>query len=308
MEQENIDIFNLNVDDFVETKAVKKEQEFYRPDPKNGKDGVYKSLIRFVPFYKDPKKSKINKYSYWLTDPISGDGFSVDCPTTVGQKSFIYDTYWKLKKSNSVAEQKLSESFRRKENHYALVQIIKDDNDPELVGKIKIFKFGMKLNNIFQSELQPEYGRPYNPFDPFKGRIMALTVTTVAGWSNYDSSKFVGDEAAPILNGKALEKNAESMSAFTEFLKKNSPDLSKYDYVEMTDEIKERVKTIIEKTVPSMRSTEAVQKEASRSQNISIPSTPSSAPAPDTKQVSLDDLNLDDVNNDDFDQELYSGL
>ena len=92
------DIFNLNNDDFIE-KETSKESDFYKPDPKRGKDNVYKSLIRFVPFHKDPKKSKVKKYHYWLVDPLTGDGISVDCPSTVNQKSVIQDTFWKLKKS-----------------------------------------------------------------------------------------------------------------------------------------------------------------------------------------------------------------
>jgi hypothetical protein len=155
------DIFNLSNDDFVE-KSTSRESEFYKPSAKDGKDNVYKSLIRFIPWHLDPRKSKIKKYSYWLEDPLTGDGFSVDCPSTINQKSVLQDTFWKLKKSASVAEQKLSDKFKRRENYYALVQIIKDDQKPDLVGKIKVFKFGQKLNAIIQSELQPEYGNPCN--------------------------------------------------------------------------------------------------------------------------------------------------
>jgi hypothetical protein len=299
------DIFNLNNDDFVE-KTETRESELYKPDPKKGKDNVYKSLIRFVPFHKDPKKSKVKKFSYWLTDPLTGDSFSVDCPSSVNQKSIIQDTYWKLKKSPSVAEQKLSDKFKRRENYYALVQILKDDQDPSLVGKIKVLKFGQKLNNILQSELQPEYGKPYNPFDPFKGRVMALTVTIVAGYNNYDVSKFVGDETPLLLDGKPLEQTPQDMAKFVEFLKTNSPDLSNYDYKDWNDETRDKVKSVIENTVPAMRTTEAIQKEAAKPQNISV-----SAPAmvaEDTK-IDLDDLNLDlDGDDDDFSNDLYSGL
>jgi len=299
------DIFNLNNDDFVE-KTETRESELYKPDPKKGKDNVYKSLIRFVPFHKDPKKSKVKKFSYWLTDPLTGDSFSVDCPSSVNQKSIIQDTYWKLKKSPSVAEQKLSDKFKRRENYYALVQILKDDQDPSLVGKIKVLKFGQKLNNILQSELQPEYGKPYNPFDPFKGRVMALTVTIVAGYNNYDVSKFVGDETPLLLDGKPLEQSAPAMAKFVEFLKTGSPDLSNYDYKDWNDETRDKVKTVIENTVPAMRTTESIQKEASRPQNISV-----SAPAMEMSEpaISLDDLNLDlDGEDDDFNSDLYSGL
>jgi len=297
------DIFNLDANDFVE-KTETRESELYKPDPKKGKDNVYKSLVRFVPFHKDPKKSKVKKYSYWLTDPLTSEGFSVDCPSSVNQKSIIQDTYWKLKKSTSVAEQKIAENFKRRENYYALVQILKDEQDTSLVGKIKVLKFGQKLNNIIQGELQPEYGKPYNPFDPFKGRIMALTVSIVAGYNNYDLSKFVGEGTPLLFNGKPLESSPEVMNKFVEFLKENSPDLSNYDYKEWTDETREKVKSVIENTVPSMRTTESINREASKPSNISISSA--SATVDNNKIDSLDDLNLDISS--DFEDDLYAGL
>ena len=306
------DIFNLDANDYIE-KNESKESELYKPDPKKGKDGVYKSLIRFVPFHKDPKKSKIKKFSYWLVDPLTGDGFSVDCPSSIHQKSILQDTFWKLKKSPSVAEQKLSDKFKRRENYYALVQIIKDEQDPTLVGKFKVFKFGQKLNNIIQSELQPEYGKAYNPFDPFKGRLMALTVNVSGGYNNYDLSKFVGDETPVMLDAKPLQANQAEMNKFLEHLKANSPDLGNYEYKEWTDEVRDKVKSVVENIVPSMRSTEQMTKEISKPQNISLETehvhTPSVTPAGSIdspgKTISLDELDLD---TDDFSNDLYKDL
>ena len=304
---ETHDIFSLSNEDFIE-KTETKESELYKPNPKNGKDNTYKALIRFIPFHKDPKKSKIRKYAYWLIDPLTSNGFSVDCPSTINQKSILQDTFWKLKKSPSVAEQKLAENFKRRENYYALVQILKDEQDPSLVGKIKVFKFGQKLNNILQSELQPEYGKPYNPFDPFKGRIMALNVTIVAGYNNYDSSKFVGDEAPVMFNGKPLKQEQAAMEGFKQYLVDNSPDLSNYDYKEWTDDIREKVKSVIENTVPSMRTTESMRNDVSKPQNISVEtSKPKVEKVPENKAVDIESLNLD-LDNTSFDDELYSGL
>jgi hypothetical protein len=302
------DIFNLDSNDFVE-KTETRESEFYKPDPKKGKDNTYKALVRFVPFFKDPKKSKVKKYSYWLTDSLTQESFSVDCPSTINQKSIIQDTYWKLKKSPSVAEQKLADKFKRRENYYALVQILKDDQDPCLVGKIKVLKFGQKLNNIIQGELQPEYGKPYNPFDPFKGRVMALTVSIVAGYNNYDLSKFVGEETPVMLDGKPLEQNSQEMARFVEFLKTSSPDLSNYDYKEWNDEMRDKVRSVIENAVPTMRTTESIQREAARPANISLntATTNSSFEADNKKIDNLDDLNLD-LDNSEFEDDLYAGL
>jgi len=298
------DLFNLDANDFIE-KNEKRESELYKPDPKNGKDNVYKALIRFIVFFKDPKKSKVKKYSYWLTDPLTGDSFSVDCPSSVGQKSTLQDAFWKLKKSQSVAEQKLSEKFKRRENYYALIQIVKDENDPSNVGKIKVFKFGQKLNKVLQDELQPEYGTPYNPFDPLKGRLMSLTVTVQGGFNNYDLSKFVGEAAPLMIDGTPIQATQVDMNRLSEHLKANSPDLSKYDFQEWTDEVREKVKSVIDNTVPMMRTTEGLKNEMAKPQNISIDSAPKSG---DGRTAEIEDLNLDTDSTDDFDKDLYAGL
>jgi len=304
------DIFNLDSQDFVE-KTTSKESDLYKPNAKDGKDNTYKALIRFIPFWKDPKKSKIKKFSYWLEDPLTGDGFSVDCPSTINQKSVLQDTFWKLKKSQSVAEQKLSDKFKRRENYYALIQILKDDQRPEMVGKIKILKFGQKLNAIIQSELQPEYGQPYNPFDLIKGRPMALHVTLNAGFNNYDLSKFIGDAFPAIMNSKQIEGTQESMRAFFEHLKTASPDLSMYDYREWDDDTHSKVKSIIENTVPSMRTSENIARESASASRTSRPSvdidlTPSTV---DEKPFDINNINFDGLEEGgDFEKDLYAGL
>ncbi len=309
------DIFNLDADDFVE-KAETKKSDLYSADPKKGKDNTYKSLIRFVPYFKDPKKSKIKKFGYWLTNPITGDSFPVDCPSTIGQKSILQDTFWKLKKSPSISEQKLSDKFKRKESYFAIIQVIKDENNPEAVGKFFPFKFGQKLNNIIQSELQPEYGAPCNPFDPFKGRIMALNVTIVAGFNNYDTSKFVGDGTPIQMDGAPITEDKKCMEKFVAYLEANSPDLSKYFYKEWDDETREKIKAVIENTVPSLRNIETMGNEMSKNsgRNISLENSSApkreSAPSADIKELTLDDLNLDEglSESDDFNDSLYADL
>jgi hypothetical protein len=319
MENNDFDIFNMSPEDMVEPKTESRESDFYKPDPKKGKDNVYKALVKFVLNPKDPKKkSKIKKYSYWLTDPLTGDGFSVDCPSTINQKSVLQDTFWKLKKSQSVSEQKLSEKFKRRENYYALVQILKDEQNPSLVGKIKIFKFGQKVNKMIQDELQPEFGQPNNIWDPMKGKVFQLVVNISGGFNNYDNCKFVGSGNPVILADGTPVVTPENIEKFKEQWSKNSPDLSICDYQEWSDETRDKVKSVIENTVPALRTTESLSsglaKTSSSATNISLDETPATRPHTPAEnaapaEVNLNDLNLDDLNKvDDFNSDLYGDL
>ena len=252
----NLDIFNLDAESFV-TKINQtgglKDLEFYKPYPEDGKDGVYKSLIRLIPNSENPAKSKIHKYYVYLNDPVSGNGFAVDCPSTVGKRSILKDLFWKLKNSHSAAEQELAKSFSRKEDFYSLIQIVQDKNNPDLEGKIMIFKFGKKINEMIEAQLQPEYGDACNPYDLFEGREFAISVRKVGEWNNYDLCSFVGERTPIKIQGAQMKKNQEDMDKILEYLNNGPRNLSAFDYKDWDDEVTDKVMSVIRNTVPEQR-------------------------------------------------------
>jgi len=280
----NLDIFNLDAEAFVTKTAQQgggKDLEFYKPYPEDGKDGVYKSLIRFVPNPVDPAKSKVHKYYVYLNDPVSGDGFSVDCPSTVGKKSILKDLFWKLKNSHSAADQELAKKFSRKEDFYSLIQIVQDKNEQELEGIILIFKFGKKLNDMIEAQLQPEYGDPCNPYDLFEGREFAVSVRKVGEWNNYDLCSFVGEKTAIRVNGVGMKKNQDDMKSVLDYLNEGPQNLTSFDYKDWDDDVTDKVMTVIKNTVPEQRVINEIMGGVS---------TAKSTPAPAAKQTSTSDL------------------
>jgi hypothetical protein len=274
----------LDAEAFVTKTAQQgggKDLEFYKPYPEDGKDGVYKSLIRFVPNPVDPAKSKVHKYYVYLNDPVSGDGFSVDCPSTVGKKSILKDLFWKLKNSHSAADQELAKKFSRKEDFYSLIQIVQDKNKPELEGKIMIFKFGKKLNDMIEAQLQPEYGDPCNPYDLFEGREFAVSVRKVGEWNNYDLCSFVGEKTAIRVNGVGMKKNQDDMKTVLDYLNEGPKNLTSFDYKDWDDDVTDKVMTVIKNTVPEQRVINEIMGGVS---------TAKSTPAPAAKQTSTSDL------------------
>jgi len=276
--EDNFDIFNLPADAFI-TPEKKSTSEFYSPSADKGRDGVYKSLVRFLPNIHNPAQSKIMKYYVWLTDPSTGDGFSVDCPSTVGQKSVLKDMYWKLKKSESVKDQELAqEYFGRVESHYAIIQVLKDPNAPELEGKIMIYKFGAKINQKIEAMLKPEFGEPVNPFDLFEGKTFALHIVKKMKWNNYDQCAFVGERTPLVLDGTPIQKTKEDMGKVSTWLKDNSPDITKYGYQEWDQEMTNRVHATIAKIVPDGRMVEEMTNSAIAEGNTGANAAPAVAP------------------------------
>jgi len=280
----NLDIFNLDAESFV-TKTKKEgsvDLEFYKPYPESGKDGVYKSLVRFVPNHVDPTKSKIHKYYVYLNDPVSGDSFSVDCPSTVGKKSVLKDIFWKLKNSHSAADQELAKNFSRKEDYYALVQIVQDKNNTEAEGKVMIFKFGKKLNDMLEAQLKPEYGSPCNPFDLFEGKLFSIHSRKVGEWNNYDLCSFVGEKGPIEIEGKKMEKNQSDMKTIMEYLETGPKNLSSFDYKDWDDALTEKIMGVIRNTVPDGRLVNEIMSgvnttSSSNSQSYSSPAPTSQA-------------------------------
>ena len=254
MENQDFDIFNLDNEAFVKQEVKRDEDEsLYKPYPELGKDGVYKSLIRFLPNVTNPKKSKIHQYYVWLKDPVDGTNMKALCPSTVGKKSILKDIFWKLKNSPSAKDQEISKSFSRKEDFYSLIQIVKDPNRPDLEGKIMVLKFGRKVNDLIEQQIKPEFGNPSNPYDLFEGKNFGLHVRKVGEWNNYDLCQFVGDKTPLLVEGNAVEKTEKSRDIITKYLQSGPLDLEKYDFKDWSEEENEKIMRIVRNTIPDGR-------------------------------------------------------
>lgn len=232
-------------------KPARQEDVVYKPKAADGKDNVYKAVVRFIPWFKNPKKSVIEKWTGWMEDPTTGKGRYVDCPSSVGQESPLFRMWKKLKDSENPYEREMSKLFSRRLNCYCLVQIVKDAQNPELEGKIKVFKFGKKLKDKIEAELNPEIGEPRDPFNLLKGRRFVLHITKQGEWDNYDNSKFDG-EPYPILHTpegnidlRDAMKDANVKKQAAEWLEKASPDLEEFGFKEWDETTTNLVNSVI---------------------------------------------------------------
>ena len=241
----DFDIFNLSVDaiDTHEAPSASREDVIYKPTADEGKDGTYKALIRFVPNPENPRKSLIRKYVHWLTDP-SGSGRLVDSPASVGEKCPIQDAFFRLRKSDSAMDRKISEKLKRREQYYALVKIIKDPQHPEFEGQYKIFKFGYKIKEKIDEELSPSFGEPTQVFDLFEGKNFELIITRQGDYNNYDKSKFSASRTAVQVAGRNAERTKEDMAAIKEELEK-APKMEAYEYKAWDDQTRDFVNTVL---------------------------------------------------------------
>ena len=241
----DFDIFNLSVSDVETHKQTTSTTEdvIYRPSADDGKDGTYKALIRFVPNPDNPRKSLVRKYVHWLTD-AAGNGRLIDSPSSVGEKCPIQDAFFRLRKSDSAIDRKMSEKLKRREQYYALIKVIKDPQRPELEGQYRIFKFGYKIKEKIDEELSPAFGEPTQVFDLFEGKNFELIITRQGEYNNYDKSKFSASRSAVMVGDAPAERTQESMNVIKEELE-NAPSLSTYEYKPWDDQARDFVNTVL---------------------------------------------------------------
>lgn len=258
------DLFNLNPDSFSDTKKTRQsDPDLFNPSPDQGKNGTYKSIIRFIPWVEDPEQSKYKKYSAKLVNPLTNERLYVDCPSTTGAPSILWslDTELKnLKESEPQLVEDIRKYFQRYYNYYSLIYIKRDPQLEELEGQIKVYSFGYGIDQLIQQELHPESdliesAKKINPYDLINGKDLVLVVKRkTKNWRDYSQSQFM-KEVSPLIithNGKEIPVSTEpKVAKFTEdFLRKNSPDLSQYFLKEWTDSDYVKIAEFIKAIVP----------------------------------------------------------
>lgn len=233
-QQDEFDIFSNSIENIDLYKRDKKESVFYSPKAKDGADGTYKALIRFMPNVKNPKQPIIRKYTYWLESP-DGKGQSFDSPSTIGEKCPIQQLFYKLNKSESAADRRMAEKLKRREQFYSLIKVIKDPQKPENEGRYFILKYGVKLKQKIDDEMTPSFDEPTQIFNPISGKNFELIVTKQGDFNNFDTSKFQNKKTPVTVNGQPADTSPECKELILAELN-SAPDLSNFEYRAWSDE------------------------------------------------------------------------
>lgn len=224
----------------------------FRPNPKRGQNGVFDALIRFLPNPVDPvNKSIITKFSCYLTHPRTGEKREVDCPSSRGERSILQDTFFNLRGSANPILKENASQFSRKQRYTTLIQVLQCNSQPQLNGKILVWRFGFKVYEKLQAEQNPPIGEPKNPFNLLTGRPFLVRVKEVSGYPNYDSCQFFDMDIAqsgfqiqvPNAQGQLVTQvvtpqtvaTPEGQQAVFDYLQKNAPDVTPYEFKPWTD-------------------------------------------------------------------------
>jgi hypothetical protein len=163
--------------------------KIYKTQPKNSKseDSVYRSQIRIIYNPYDYANSIVNKTTYALKD---ADGFfMVDSSLSIGDKNCpIFKAWKKLHYSDNPTLKALADDkdkngariFDKSESRWCLVQVVSDDNQPELVGHYLYYKLPKFLWDAMNAKMNPAAETKKYPvpvMDLLIGRLIYLEVS-----------------------------------------------------------------------------------------------------------------------------------
>lgn len=263
-EFENVDIFD-SIDagsetlDFLEKKASSMDG-IYRPKITDKKKG-YVATIRFLPnLTKDGKVSQaaVEKHQHYVDFKNHPDLMGYyDCMKNFTDKCDFCTMYWKLRNSKNASDVEKAELISRNTKFYSYVQIVEDEQNKELEGKILVYSYGYKIKEKIKDQKDGISGEPCNVFDLANGKNFKLVIKQLGEYPNYDSSTFmdispisINGKKAPVevdeKSGKNKITNAKVKSKIMEFLMDRTVELDDHAPKEWTGEEKGRVSQVIE--------------------------------------------------------------
>ena len=214
-----------------------------KPSESKSEDGIYRAKIKIVYNPENPKKSFLEQQSYGMQDKQGF--FSVISSLTVEDKSCPIFTSWKkchyaeegsdLWKQAAPKDKNGKQLYDKRFARYVIVQILKDKNQPDLVGKFMLWKLPTSIYNILNQKMNPSkdssymaipvmdylFGRSFNievqpgPDDPKQPLRKTREITYTAEMSN-DVVSCINPDGSPILN----DEEQEILDAYVKKIKK----------------------------------------------------------------------------------------
>lgn len=236
------------------------------------KNKKYSSIIRFLPNPKDPATGNIiGKYVYFLPDPQNPNArIQVDCPSNAGNNNNIMSVAkMTLNKLNNPIYKAIGRHFTRKFYYWALVQVIRDEHQPELEGKVLIFRFSKQVKEKIDHQLEENLAigkKSCIVQDVFKGKNFALIVqekpTETGSITSYESSYFLDDRSGLVINGELLdEPTPENKKKILDYLN-TAPDLNKCKYEPWTPQQEEQYVEIVKSLIDDPKLFNSIYQQA----------------------------------------------
>lgn len=232
-------------------------------DPNKG----WKSVLRLLPNLSQEGKlgelmvpRVINQVR--ITDQKYSDlNGSYDSLDNFGQKRDckLSKLYWTLQDSKNALMVERAQGLKKYTNYYSYALVLEDEQQPELVGKIVIFRYGSTIMNKIQSEKQGDItGESCNVFNLDNGKDLVYMVRMKDKQPDYSNCSFrpnpspisIFDKEKETFKKVPLDENGKIPAKFREIIKNflldREHEIDTYAPRELSEEQKEKIERVIE--------------------------------------------------------------
>ncbi len=254
------------------------DDRFWTPTVDKAGNGY--AVVRFLPASANEDVPFVRVFSHGFQGP--GGWYIENSLTTIGQKDPIGELNQNLWNTGGDEGKEQARKQKRKLQFISNIYVVKDPGNPENEGKVFLYKFGKKIWDKIEAQMNPEFEdeTKVNPFDMWQGADFKLKIRKVAGYRNYDSSEF--DSPTALLDDdSALEAVWNKQYGLNEFI--DPANFKSYD------ELKAKLDRVLGRTAPTTTAAETVVEEESWNEGAS--ETPS-APLSQSPQAGDDDDDL----------------
>ena len=256
------------------------DDRFWKPSVDKAGNGY--AVIRFLPASTGEDVPFVRVFSHGFQGP--GGWYIENSLTTINQKDPVGEMNQMLWNTGGDEGKEQARKQKRKLEFISNIYVVKDPSNPANEGKVFLYKFGKKIWDKINLQMNPEFEdeSPVNPFDFWQGADFKLKIRKVAGYRNYDSSEF--DSAAPLLDDDSqLEAVWNKQYALQEFI--DPKNFKTYD------ELNAKLNRVLGKVAPTTTAEETFipQQEETDSWTESVTSETESAPLSQSPQADSDD-------------------
>jgi hypothetical protein len=256
------------------------DDRFWKPTVDKAGNGY--AVIRFLPASSGEDVPFVRVFSHGFQGP--GGWYIENSLTTINQKDPVGEMNQLLWNTGGDDGKEQARKQKRKLEFISNIYVVKDPSNPSNEGKVFLYKFGKKIWDKINLQMNPEFEdeSPVNPFDFWQGADFKLKIRKVAGYRNYDSSEF--DSAAALLDDDSqLEALWGKQYALQEFVDPKS--------FKTYDELNAKLNRVLGKVAPTTTAEETVipQQEETTSWTESVTGETESAPLSQSPQADSDD-------------------
>jgi hypothetical protein len=191
------------------------DTRFWQPEVDKAGNGY--AVIRFLPAPKGEDLPWVRLFSHGFQGP--GGWYIENSLTTLNEKDPLGEYNSTLWNRGDEAGKEQARKQKRRLSYISNIYIVKDPAHPENEGKVFLYKYGKKIWDKINDQMNPEFEDedPTNPFDLWEGANLKLKIRNVEGYRNYDKSEF--DKVSALSEeDDELEKVWNSQYSLQEFL------------------------------------------------------------------------------------------